>query len=186
MAEPLPPVSVPPEAHAAFRRGQLLILLGEFDHPVEVDRLGYMEFFAANPFLVWRDATAERTQLRLAGLLPSALSYQAAPERYANRRVRLRSDLAALVAWGFMRTDTVDGRIACELTDEGRTAATRLDTVYSSAYRLSVSLVAPKLRNVTNVELHRMATRWLRLGAMRVDLLDTTVGMEPNGQGVLL
>lgn len=186
MADSLPPVSRPPEAHAAFRRGQLLVLLEEVGDAIAVDRLGYAEFFAANPFLIWREPSEERTRLQLAGLLPTALSYQAAPERYANRRTRLRSDLAGLAAWGFLRIDSVDQRLACSLSAQGREVASSLDSVYGEAYRLAVSLVLPKLRNVSNVQLNRLALQWLNIENLRIDLLDSDYGIDPDGQGRLL
>lgn len=184
--EDLAPISIPPEAHASFRRGQLLVLLEHFDSSVTIDRVGYIEFFAANPFLIWRESSTERTRLRLAGLSPFALSYQATKERYANRRARLRSDLAALAAWAYLRTDSVDGRSACELTESGRDAARSLDSLYADAFRLSVSLVVPRMRNVSSAALDRMAKDWLQLGEMRIDLLDMDYEFEASLQGRLL
>lgn len=182
----LPPVSRPPEAHAAFRRGQLLVLLEEVGDAIAVDRLGYVEFFAANPFLIWRQPSSERTRLQLAGLLPTALSYQAAPERYANRRSRLRTDLAGLTAWGFVSVDTVDQRVACRLTPQGAEVVARLNSVYGEAYRLAVSLVLPKLRNVSNLQLNKLALQWLDIADLRIDLLDSEYGIDIDGQGRLL
>jgi hypothetical protein len=182
----LVPISVPPEAHPSFRRGQLLVLLEHLDGPVSFDRLGYIEFFAANPFLVWREDSSERTRLQLAGMNPKALSYQATTERYANRRSRLRSDLGGLASWGYLRTDTIDGMLACELTERGRSAARDLQSLYADAYRLSVSLVLPKMRNVTNKRLGQLVQQWLRLDDMRIDLLDTDFEFEADLQGRLL
>ena len=186
MSSDLVPVSVPPEVHPSFRRGQLLVLLEHFTAPVTVDRVGYIEFFAANPFLVWRAESRERSRLQLAGMNPKAHAYQATAERYANRRSRLRSDLGALAAFGYLSTDAVDGLLACELTDAGRSAAEALDSLYADAYRLSVSLVLPKMRNVSNRKLGLLAQEWLQLDEMRIDLLDTDFEFEANLQGRLL
>jgi hypothetical protein len=186
MTAELVPISVPPEAHSSFRRGQLLVLLEHFERPIALDRLGYVEFFAANPFLVWREDSSERSRLQLAGMNPKALSYQATAERYANRRVRLRSDLGALAAWGYLRTATVDGLLACELTEPGRSAAGGLQSLYADAYRLSVSLVLTKMRNVTNRRLGQLVQHWLQLADMRIDLLDTDFEFEADLQGRLL
>jgi hypothetical protein len=186
MTSELVPVSVPPEVHPSFRRGQLLVLLEHFTAPVTVDRVGYIEFFAANPFLVWRSESRERSRLQLAGMNPKALAYQATAERYANRRSRLRSDLGALAAFGYMRTDAIDGLLACELTNAGRAAAEGLDSLYADAYRLSVSLVLPKMRNVSNRKLALLVQEWLQLDDMRIDLLDTDFEFEANLQGRLL
>lgn len=186
MSAGLVPISVPPEAHSSFRRGQLLVLLEHFEEPVAIDRLGYIEFFAANPFLVWRENSSQRTRLQLAGMNPKALSYQATTERYANRRIRLRSDLGALVTWGYLRAATIDGLLACELTDAGRSAAGALQSLYADAYRLSVSLVLPKMRNISNLRLTQRVQEWLRLDDMRIDLLDTDFEFEADLQGRLM
>ncbi len=160
-----------------------MVLLEHFDGPVAIDRLGYIEFFAANPFLVWREDGSERTRLQLAGLNPKALSYQATPERYANRRARLRSDLGALAAWGYLHTASVEGLLTCALNEPGRTAAEALRSLYADAYRLSVSLVLPKMRNVTNRRLGELAQQWLKLDDMRIDLLDTDFEFEADLNG---
>lgn len=162
-------VSRPPEVHAAFRRGQLLVLLSAFDAPLTIDRIGYFEFFAANPHLIVQGSDAVR--LELAGFNPAALSYQSAPERYANRRARLRSDLAALTGWGYARPSTDDGRIVCELTDRGRRAAHSLDSLYADAYRQSIAMIRPLFR-LSDARLAARASEWLGGNAMRLDVLD--------------
>lgn len=185
MLDSLGPISLPPESHASFRRGQLLLLMEQFDSPLSVDRVGYLEFFAANPYLIFRSDEPERIQLRLAGFHPGALSYQATTERYANRRTRLRSDLAALAAWGYLAASVEDGRLACFLTETGRARAAGLNSLYSDAYRLSVSLISPKLRG-TETALAKRVQGWLRIGSMRIDLLDTDSSFEPGRQGEML
>jgi hypothetical protein len=182
----LAPVSIPPEAVPAFRRGQLLVMLGQFEGPVELDRIGYIEFFAANPYLVLRKDSPERTSLLLAGFNPKALSYQATTERYANRRTRLRSDLGALVAWKYARTSTVDGLIACELTSEGHEEADKLITLYADAYRLSVSLIRKEIKGLSNRALALKVQGWLRIDDLRIDLLDREFEFNTDLQGVLL
>jgi hypothetical protein len=186
MSNYLTPISVPPEAHASFRRGQLLVLLEQFDEPLGLDRLGYLEFFAANPYLVLRSEQSERARLRLAGFNPRALSYQATTERYANRRTRLRSDLGALAAWGYLDTSTRDGRLTCALTELGRDRAGTLVSLYADAYRVSVSLVRPKMRNLSDTALARQVQQWLRIDDLRIDLLDTDFDFEADLQGRFL
>ena len=186
MTEDLNPVSVPPETHSAFRRGQLLLLLEQFERPVTVDRLGYLEFFSANPYLVHRADSSERTQLQLAGFNPKALSYQASTERFANRRTRLRSDLGALVAWGLASTTSIDGFVACQLTEIGRTRAASFTSLYADAYRLSVRLIRPKMRGLSSAGLAKLVQQWLRVDEFRVDLLDIHFSYDGELQGRLL
>jgi len=186
VTDDLNPVAVPPETHSAFRRGQLLLLLEQFEEPVAVDRIGYLEFFSANPYLVHRAESSERTQLLLAGFNPKALSYQASTERFANRRTRLRSDLGALVAWGLARTASVDGLVACQLTETGRARAASFTSLYADAYRLSVSLIRPKMRGLSNAGLARLVQQWLRVDEFRIDLLDIDFSYDNELQGRLL
>jgi hypothetical protein len=168
------PVSLPPEANGNFRRGQLLLLLSMLSDPLPVDRIGYLEFFAANPHLVVTDRDAVR--LELAGFHPDALSYQSAPERYANRRARLRSDLAALTAWGYAKPRLIDGRIACGVTPQGRRAASGLTSLYADAYRRSVEMLRPFFR-LSDQALARQANQWLHISdESRIDLLDLEPG----------
>jgi hypothetical protein len=162
------------------------VLLEQFDKPITVDRLGYLEFFSANPYLVLRNEPSERAQLRLAGFNPRALSYQATTERYANRRTRLRSDLGALSAWGYLKTSTLEGRLACVLTDLGRERSGTLVSLYAEAYRLSVSLIRPKMRNLSDTALARQVQQWLQIDDLRIDLLDTDFEFEADLQGRLL
>jgi hypothetical protein len=178
----LAPVSRPPETNGNFRRGQLLLLLSLFSEPLPIDRIGYLEFFAANPHLIVSDRDAVR--LELAGFNPDALSYQSAPERFTNRRSRLRSDLAGLTAWGYAAPRLVDGRIACELTTNGREAASQLTSLYADAYRRSVEMLRPFFR-LSDAALARKANQWLRISDdNRIDLLDLEPGQlsfDTNG-----
>jgi hypothetical protein len=172
----LTPVSRPPESNPSFRRGQLLVLLSTFTVPLTVDRIGYFEFFAANPHLVvTKGDTAVR--LELAGFNPSALSYQSAPERFANRRARLRTDLAALTAWGYVQPGVEDGRIVCSLTTRGRQEASGLSSLYADAYRASIDLIRPLFR-LSDTALARSASSWLAGGRLRVDVLDVESNTE--------
>lgn len=183
----LSPASQPPETHSSFRRGQLLVLLSTFNAPLTIDRIGYLEFFAANPHLVI-DNAADSVRLQLAGFSPSALTYQSAPERFANRRSRVRTDLAALTAWGYAKTVIDDGRIAVELTDNGRSRASELTSLYADAYRASIELIRPLFRH-SDTALARKASEWLAGNDRRVDILDvdleTQLELElspPNGE----
>jgi hypothetical protein len=171
----LSPVSRPPESNPAFRRGQLLLLLSMFTDPLTIDRIGYLEFFAANPHLVVQKEL-DATRLELAGLNPDALSYQSAPERYSNRRSRLRSDLAGLTAWGMAIPTILEGRIACALTPKGRESAAQLTTLYADAYRQSVETIRP-LFKLNDSALARRVNEWLRVpDEVRIDLLDLDPG----------
>lgn len=172
----LAPASRSPESHASFRRGQLLVLLAAFDAPMALDRIGYLEFFAANPHLVIRDE-AESVRLQLAGFSPSALSYQSAPERFANRRSRLRTDLSALTAWGYASVSVDEGRIVVGLTDTGRERSGQLVSLYADAYRTSIDLVRPMFR-LSPTALAKKASEWLSKADRHLDILDVDLDTQ--------
>lgn len=166
----LAPASRPPETHASFRRGQLLVLLSSFQAAMTVDRIGYLEFFAANPHLVVKDDDRS-VRLQLAGFSPSVLSYQSAPERFANRRSRLRTDLAALSAWGYAEVVVEGGRILVGLTEAGQRSAAELISLYADSYRSSIDLIRPLFREADGT-LAKRASQWLEGYDQRLDILD--------------
>jgi len=153
-----------------FRRAQLLVLLSMLPEAQTIDRIGYLEFFAANPHLVVRGGQ-DSVRLELAGFNPDALNYQSAPERYANRRSRLRSDLAALTVWGYALPLVVDGRIACSITPLGLEKASGLTSMYADAYRNSIQMIR-HLFGLSETALAKRAREWLNINDIRFDLLD--------------
>jgi hypothetical protein len=66
--------------------------------PLDIERLGYYDFFAANPFLIVEVEDPLRRDLILAGFDSRNLSYQSSAQRFTSRRARLQHDLAMLVA----------------------------------------------------------------------------------------
>lgn len=172
----LTPISRPPEAHSNFRRGQLLVLLSTFNGPLTVDRIGYLEFFAANPHLIIRDEVGS-VRLQLAGFSPSALTYQSAPERFANRRARLRTDLAALTAWGYAQATVDEGRIVVGITASGSQRSDDLTSLYADSYRASIELIRPLFRQ-SDTALARLASEWLTGTDRRIDILDLDLNAQ--------
>jgi hypothetical protein len=102
---------------------------------------------------------------------PSALTYQSAPERFANRRSRLRTDLSALTAWGYAQVEVDDGRIVVGLTELGRRHAAELTSLYADAYRASIDLIRHLFRQ-SDRALARRASEWLAGTDQRIDILD--------------
>src|ERR1700685_1578505 len=101
---------VDPEDQVLFRLAQLVRLLRVIDRAerpgVGLERLGYYDFFAANPFLVVpADNTEERARLHLAGFDERQLSYASTGPRFANRRRRLQHDVALRVAYDLGRPE---------------------------------------------------------------------------------
>ncbi|MGO9178242.1 MAG: ABC-three component system middle component 2 [Candidatus Limnocylindrales bacterium] len=167
---------VAPEALTWFRVGQLLLLLGVASElratPVDLDRLGYYDFFAANPFLVVEAGSQDDTRLQLAGLTARNLDYQSASQRFANRRARLEHDLALLQAYGHVTTVWARRRLEFDVTEPGQEVAARFASLYASTYRLSARTVIRRLKGVSDRALRDSARTWLKNEALFVDLYD--------------
>src|SRR5215471_8213685 len=106
MPEPTPSTELRrPDDLLIFRVGRLTLLLDvlaslPLRKPVDIERLGLYDFFAANPFLVIGEDDPMRQEVSLNGFSSYDLSYQSSGHRFASRRKRLRHDLAMLVAYG--------------------------------------------------------------------------------------
>lgn len=165
-----------PEALTWFRLGQLLLLLDVVRDatagPLDIERLGYYDFFAANPFLIVEPETREHTELQLAGFNARNLDYQSAPQRFSNRRARLQHDLALLVAYGHVHVSGVGGRVEYELSAAGAPLAEGLSALYAHAYRRSARIVINRLKRLSDKRLREQARDWLRAEALLIDLYD--------------
>jgi hypothetical protein len=148
---------VRPESLDLFRLGRLLVLLSTASEakaarPLDLERLGYYDFFAANPFLVF-GGDDERRELVLAGFDSRNLSYQSSAQRFTNRRSRLQYDLALLVAYGLVRPEVVAKRVAYGLTDDGAKFADRFESLYARSYRKSAQMIVARLNRLTDARL---------------------------------
>jgi hypothetical protein len=164
------------DQYQPFRLGQLLVLLDVgrtiSASRINLDRLAYYDFFAANPLLIFTEHGPERTELVLAGFDSRALSYQSSSQRFANRRSRLQHDLALLIAFGLARALNADRRLLHEITDDGAALAQRLASLYADAYRRSAALVIKRLRGLSDSHLDESARMWLRADTLLIDLYD--------------
>jgi len=178
-----------PEDHDVFRLAQLTLLLevaADLKKPVAtVERLGYYDFFSANPFVVVaggspRDAE-DRLNLKLAGFVEGQLSYTSTGQRWVSRRRRLQHDLALLISYGLV---TIQGG-AFDLTPAGRELARQLATVYADAYRVSAAVVVRRLSRLSDRALERAVQGWLGISWLTLDLLDDvtpdSVNIEDGG-----
>jgi hypothetical protein len=172
-----------PEDHQAFRLAQLTLLLevaGNEQVPVRtVDRLGFYDFFSANPFVVTsgqddQDA-ADRLTLRLAGFTDRQLSYSSTGQRFASRRRRLQHDLSLLIAYDLVAI----GSGQYVLTPSGRTIAEELTSAYADAYREAASVVLQRLGRLPDRRLTTRAEEWLGHPWLLVDLLDDVAETTP-------
>lgn len=176
------------ESHDIFRLAQLVLLLSVTAHvgnPVSnLDRLGYYDFLAANPFVVVpatdvaRD-NRDRLKLKLAGFTEDQLSYASTGQRWVSRRRRLQHDLALLVAYGLVSLDDA----AITLTDRGIALATEMSTIYADAYRTSADVVVRRLAQLSDTRLRNSVQNWLGTSWLRLDLLDDVTTESGTVQG---
>ncbi len=181
------PIPRGPEDRVVFRLGQLALLFevaGTQSTPVRtVDRLGYYDFFSANPFVVvdgeaGRD-DADRLALRLAGFSDRQLSYASTGQRFASRRRRLQHDLALLIAYGLV-TLTGEGY---QLTGAGRQLTGRMTSVYADAYREAARVVLRRLKPMSDTRLRQSAQDWLGRSWLLLDLFDDVQETVPLLRG---
>ena len=180
-----------PEDRPVFRLAQLALLLSvaqdqDVDVPT-IDRLGYFDFFSANPFLVVEGDTTrdvrDRADLRLAGFTKRLINYASSGQRFVSRRRRLQHDLALLVGYGVAEvTPTGYG-----LAPGGQRVVAGLTSVYADAYRVSASIVLRRLGRMPDAQLRRSAEGWLDSNLLMLDFLDdvseTVVGEVPGHRG---
>ncbi|MDQ8706655.1 hypothetical protein RCO28_29895 [Streptomyces sp. LHD-70] len=164
-----------PEDQEEFRLAQLLLLLetANFTKLVpSIERLGVLDFFAANPFLLVQPEEDEYRDLVLAGFSVKPLTYASPGHRFVTRRARLQSDLALLVAYGFVEPATGDGYRVFRITESGSDAAGQLSSIYALAYRESVEVIAKRLRKVADSKLPEFCRKWLNADPAMLDLLN--------------
>jgi hypothetical protein len=182
--------SFSPEQSTTFRVARMLLLLSvarDTGRKVSsVERLGYYEFFADNPFIViegdmGRDA-ADRASLEVAGFSRVQLDYASSGPRFISRRRRLQHDLVQLIALGLVEL-TGGGY---DITVAGTVVADGLNSVYADAYRTSAEIVLRRLASKSNVGLERSVEGWLGHSWLLIDLLDDVRDAEvPPGEGAV-
>jgi hypothetical protein len=165
-----------PEDHDVFRLAQLTLLLSvasRLEKPIAtVDRLGYYDFFSANPFVVVSKGSKrddeDRLSLKLAGFVEDQLSYASTGQRWVSRRRRLQHDMALLLSYGLITLHTG----SFQLTVPGVELAERMSTVYADAYRVSAELVIRRLSKLSDRALQQSVQSWLGSTWLSLDLLD--------------
>lgn len=176
------PVPTSVESRTTFRLARLLLFLAvatDRGRPVpSIDRLGYYEFFADNPFMIIEGNAAaddaDRLTLEMAGFSPVQLSYASSGQRFASRRQRLQHDLALLISRDLIRVGTT----GYETTNRGNELAGTLNSIYADAYRASAFIVLRRLSSLSTRGLDRAATGWLGESWLLIDLLDDIKATE--------
>lgn len=171
------PVPLRPDNLTQFRLARLALLLDLAPQlpngkPLDVERLGYYDFFAANPFLIVKDEDPLRRELVLAGFDSRNLSYQSSAQRFTSRRARLQHDLALLVAYGLVHAHADQRRVVYALTDAGGELTGALRSLYARAYRRSVDIIVRRLNRLSDKALRESAQDWLAAEGLLIDLYD--------------
>ncbi len=170
---------VRPDDIVEFRLAQLLLLLDTIHRTglraPTIERLGYYDFFAANPFLILNNEDDGRLEMILAGFEPRSLSYNSSAQRFTNRRSRLQHDLATLTAWGSVLPFNSDGSVIYEIADSGREFAERFSSMYARAYRKSAQIIVRRLSRLSDRQLTIETKKWLRAEHFMIDLFDDGV-----------
>jgi len=168
---PVPAPSRAPEEHTTLRVAQLAILLSEIapsgGATIDIERLGYYDFFAANPFAIFGpEDQLERARLHRAAFDERQLSYASTGSRFANRRRRLQHDVSILVAYNLAeRREEGYG-----LTEHGADFVEALAALYADQYRASVQVVHERLRKLSDSKLAESARGWLKTPSLLLDL----------------
>jgi hypothetical protein len=160
-----------PEDFVVFRLAQLAILLSEVApdgaRAIDIERLGYYDFFAANPFAIFDvHDRLQHAQLHRASFDERQLSYASTGSRFANRRRRLQHDVALLVAYGLAGPRAGGYGI----TSRGTAFVDSLAALYVDQYRESVQVVHGRLRQLSDTQLALAARRWLTTPSLLLDL----------------
>lgn len=169
--EILESVDLRAEDDSVFRAAQLLLILAAVDSDrIQVDRLTYYDYFAANPFVIFSEGSPERSQLMLAGFATEALSYMSSAQRFATRQERVSADLALLVAYGLAAGEFSDSKLSYAITQRGTELVARLVSMYADGYRKSAALILKRLRSMSDTRLNQLARSWLETDDLDVDI----------------
>lgn len=171
------PLPLRPDDLDEFRLARLLLLLNVVhEHasakPLDIERLGYYDFFAANPFLVFDNKSPEYKAMVLAGFESKNLSYQSSAQRFTNRRGRLQHDLSRLVAYNLAGAIVSHGRVTYAITASGQKFTSQLQALYALAYQRSARIVVKKLGALSDRRLEDDAKHWLRAESLMIDIFD--------------
>jgi hypothetical protein len=167
----------PPEDLQLFRLGRLLLLFDEVavlksPKPLDVERLGIYDFFAASPFLIFPESTRQGLELTLSGFESHALGYQSSFHRFTTRRERMRADISRLVALGLVTVEARDGKVAFAIAEPGSEYAQQFCGLYAQMYRKGASLVAKQLNKLSDSRLRVSVGEWLQAEPFLIDLFD--------------
>jgi hypothetical protein len=164
-----------PEDSTSFRLAQLLLMVDVLDDhgwKVNIERLGILDFFAANPFLIVEEGDEAFRKLVLAGFSAKPLTYASPGQRFATRRSRIKHDLSVLVAYGLVRVDAHQGNLVYVITEEGKDTAQQFHSLYAASYRTSAQIVGRRIQKCSDSKLRSECRQWLKADPALLDLFN--------------
>lgn len=165
-----------PDDLLEFRLARLLLLFKEahalgLSKPLDLERVGYYDFFSGSPFLVFGEDEAT-TELVLAGFDSRNLSYASSAQRFTNRRARLQHDISILTSLGLAEAKPEAGKVVYSATGSGLKLATKFLSLYASSYIKSSKLILRKLNRLSDLGLRNKAKDWLSAKSFLIDIYD--------------
>ncbi len=166
-----------PEDAIIFNSARLLLLFevlkaSKVKKGIDMERLSYYDFFAANPFLVVSKEDPEWLDLEIQGFDPNKLEYMSTAQRYRTKRESLKQYLSLLLLKGLIEVKNQDEKLLYQITPLGVEISNKLNSMYAISYRRSVSFIVKKLKDYSDKQLWDNARTWLEAKAFQVDLFD--------------
>lgn len=173
-------IAFSPEDDSLFNSTRLLIFFEVFNkikplEGIDLERLCYYDFFAANPFIITEKNDPLWLELELEGFDPCKLEYLSTAQRYRTKRESIKQYLALLLAKGLISIENTEGKLLYQITPKGLGVSCQLSSMYAIAYRRSVKFIVRELKRYKDSELWENASRWLEAKSFQIDLYDTVV-----------
>jgi hypothetical protein len=170
-------ITFSPEDAIVFNSSRLLLLLDVLNDlgvkkGVDLERLSYYDFFAANPFLIIGKDDPCRLELEIEGFEPNKLEYLSSDQRYRTKRTLIKQYLSLLLSKGLIKILNMDGKILYEITPLGIEISSKINSMYAIAYKKSVTCVVKMLKGYSDAQLWEKASEWLEAKSFQVDLYD--------------
>lgn len=166
-----------PEDATLFNSSRLLLFFDvlhqlKLKQGIDLERLCYFDFFAANPYLVVAEGDPLRLDFEINGFEPNKLEYASSSQRFNTKRESIKQYLSLLLCKGLICVKNEDAKLLYEITQHGIDAASQINSMYAIAYRKSAFCIIEKLKDYSDQKLWESASKWLESKSFRVDLFD--------------
>jgi len=178
MTELVPHLRFSVEDEELFNSARLLILFDVLDEKeimdgINIERIGYYDFFSAQPFLIFGEGEKDiKLDLLLHGFEATTISYISSSQRFTNRREKLKHYLAGLIMRNLIIVNNANGQFLYSITKEGKQIASQFKAMYIMAYRKSADIIITKLSKMNDRILASKARQWLKAEPFIIDLYD--------------